>query len=166
MKLPGDTQTFVVLKTDLVAVKPSSPFLLLNHCETYSLLSLPLVHASPLPPYLFASTCENTIPPCRWPPLALTSSHPLMGQYDCHKGRCASFAGAVGTSSREPPSICPVVYHRQCGCSGCCPFCCSWLGQRRPGPSHFTRAAADAFGEQYLCSALCASHGFAPSRPG
>ncbi len=33
----------------------------------------------PLPPYLFASTCGNTIPPCRWPPLALTSSHPLMG---------------------------------------------------------------------------------------
>jgi hypothetical protein len=47
MKLPGDTQTFAVLKADLAAVKPSSPFLLLNHCETYSLLSLPLVHASP-----------------------------------------------------------------------------------------------------------------------
>jgi hypothetical protein len=40
---------------------------------------LPLVHASPLPPYLFASTSGNTIPPCRWPPLALTSSHPQMG---------------------------------------------------------------------------------------
>jgi hypothetical protein len=37
------------------------------------------VHASPLPPYLFASISGNTIPPCRWPPLALTSSHPQMG---------------------------------------------------------------------------------------
>jgi len=55
------------------------PFLLLNHCGTCSLLSVPLVHASRLPPYLFASTSENIIPPCRWPPLALTSSHPQMG---------------------------------------------------------------------------------------
>ncbi|CAM6052005.1 unnamed protein product, partial [Sphagnum compactum] len=73
------TQTFVVLKADLAVMRPSSPFLLLNHCETCSFLSLPLVHASPLPPYLFASTSGNTIPPCKWPPLALTSSHPQMG---------------------------------------------------------------------------------------
>jgi len=58
MRLFGDTQTFAVLKADLAAMGPSSPFLLLNHCGTCSLLSLPLVHASPLPSYLFASTSE------------------------------------------------------------------------------------------------------------
>jgi len=79
MRLPGDTQTFVVLKADLAAMRPSSPFLLLNHYETCSLLSLPMVHTSPLPPYLFASTSGNTIPPCRWLLLALTFSHPQMG---------------------------------------------------------------------------------------
>jgi hypothetical protein len=60
MRLPRDTQTFAVLKADLAAVRPSSPFLLLNHCGTCSLLSLPLVHASPVPLYLFASTSGNT----------------------------------------------------------------------------------------------------------
>jgi len=79
MRLLGDTQTFAALKADLAAVRPSSPFLLLNHYGTCSLLSLPLVHASPLPPYLFANISGNTIPPCRWPPLALTSNHPQMG---------------------------------------------------------------------------------------
>jgi hypothetical protein len=78
MRLPRVTQTFTMLRPDLVAVRPSSPFLLLNHCGTCSLLRLPLVHVSPLPLYLFASTSENTIPPYKWPPLALTSSHPLM----------------------------------------------------------------------------------------
>jgi len=166
MRLFGDTQTFAVLKADLVAMRPSSPFLLLNHCGTCSLLSLPLVHASPLPPYIFASTSKNIIPPCRWPPLALTSSHPQMGQYDCHKGRYASFARAVGTSSRKPPSFCPAIYHRQCGCSGYCPFCYFQSRQRRPRSSHFIGATADAFGEQCLCSVLCASHGFAPLKLG
>ncbi len=56
--------------------------------------------------------------------------------------------------------------YSQCGCSGCCSFCCSRSGQRKPRSSHFTRAATDAFGEQCLCSALCTGHGFAPSRPG
>jgi hypothetical protein len=63
MRLLGDMQTFVVLKADLVAVRPSSPFLLLNHYGTCSLLSLPLVHASLVPSYLFASTSGNIIPP-------------------------------------------------------------------------------------------------------
>ncbi len=162
MRLPGDTQTFAVLKADLVAVRPSSPFLLLNHCGTCSLLSMPLVHASPLPPYLFVSTSGNTIPPCRWPPLALTFSHLQMGQYDCHKGCYASFAGAVGTPSREPPLVCPTIYHRQCRCLGCYPFCCSQSGQRRLGSLHFTRVATDAFGEQCLCSALCVGHDLPP----
>jgi hypothetical protein len=165
MRLPGDTQTFAVLKVDLVVVRPSSPFLLLNHCGTCSLLSLPLVHASPLPPYLFASISKNTIPLYRWPLLALTFNHRRWGQYDCHKGHYAPFVGAVGTSSREPPSICPIIYHRQCGCSGCCSFCYFRSGQRRLGPLHFTGAVVDAFGEQCLCLVLCASHGFAPSRP-
>jgi hypothetical protein len=106
-----------------------------------------MVHASPLPSYLFASTSRNIIPPCKWPPLALTFSHPQMGSFDCHKGRCASFVGVVGTSSREPPSICLALYHRQCGCSGYCPFCCSRSRQHRPGPLHFIGAAVDAFGE-------------------
>jgi len=79
MRLLGDTQTFAALKADPAAVRPSSPFLLLNHCGTCSLLSMPLVHASPLPPYLFVSISGNIIPLYRWPPLALTSSHPQMG---------------------------------------------------------------------------------------
>jgi len=79
MRLPKDTKTFALLKANLATVKPSSPFLFLNHCGTCSLLSLPLVHTSPLPPYIFGSTSGNIIPPCRWPPLALTSSHPQMG---------------------------------------------------------------------------------------